>query len=181
MRLAFLAVVAVAASFSLTGCWQLVLHEFDGDPYDPPPHDIGADPGSAGAAAGRPVRGRAEGQLASRMTIRDGFVKTKTSWARFIGTYKSNLTGSPLASAQWHGRFRSVRNRKTGRYTIKGLVLATFDDPEAGRACLKLSDKGRRAQNRRPRKPSLATVTALGGENGAETLYGVATARVRLK
>jgi hypothetical protein len=114
------------------------------------------------------------------MKVRHGNVKTRTSSARFIGNYKSSLEDSPLASAQWHGRFRAVRNRATGRFRINGLVLATFDDENAGRACLRQTYRGRRAQNRRPRKRGRGVFTMLGGEGGARTLRGTAIVRVRL-
>ena len=182
-RLALLAALG-ACAFALSGCWQLVVQEFGGpgpvQPDDPPPHDIGANPGSAGVAAGQRFTGVAEGQLAGRMTIRDGDIKTKTSNARFIGSYTSSLENSPLADAQWHGRFRGVRNRVTGRFRIKGLVLATFEDATAGRACLRLGHRGRRAQNKRPRKRGRGVFTMLGGEGGARTLYGKAIVRVKL-
>jgi hypothetical protein len=177
MRLA----LALLAALALSGC-----HEYwyyGPEPDDPPVHqggqDIGASPGSV-AATGQAFRGRADGQLASRIVYRHGFVKSMTSWARFIGEFKSDLSDSPLASGQWHGRFKSVRNRATGRYAMKGLVLVTFDDAPEGRACLKLTNRGKRAQNRRPKKPGLGNVTVVGGEGGAQTLYGTASARVRL-
>ena len=182
-RLASLAATA-AAAFALSGCFELFNHEFSpfGSPYDPPPgaHDIGANPGAAGASAGQRFTGRAEGQLASRMKLTDFAVKTKSSWARFIGSYRSSLEDSPLASADWHGKFKTVRNRKTGRFRIKGLVLATFEDATAGRACLRLGYRGKRAQNRRPRKRGRGVFTMRGGEGGAETLYGKAIVRVKL-
>ena len=171
------------SAFALSGCFELYLHEFSPPPDDPPPHygghDIGASPGSATASAVR-FTGVAEGQLASRMTLTDKAVRTVSSWARFIGTYTSSLEDSPLASAQWHGKFKTVRNRATGRFRIKGLVLSTFDDTTAGRACLRLRYRGRRAQNRRPRKRGRGVFTMLGGEGGARTLYGKAIVRVRL-
>ena len=114
------------------------------------------------------------------MRVKHGDIKTRTSSARFIGEYTSSLEGSPLASAQWHGRFKGVRNRVTGRFRFKGLVLATFDDATAGRACLRLGYRGRRAQNRRPRKRGKGVFTMLGGEGGARTLGGTAIVRVKL-
>ena len=182
-RLASLAAIA-AAAFALGGCNELFNHEFSpfGSPYDPPPggHDVGGSPGSAGASAGQRFTGRAEGQLASRMKLTDFAVKTKSSWARFIGDYTSSLENSPLASADWNGKFKTVRNRKTGKFRIKGLVLSTFDDPTAGRACLRLGYRGKRKQNRRPRKRGRGVFTVLGGEGGARTLYGKAIVRVKL-
>jgi hypothetical protein len=153
------------------------------DPDDPPVtggHDVGGSPGTARASAGTAFTGRSDGQLASRIRYRHGAVKTRTSSARFIGNYTSSLTDSPLASAQWHSRVRGVRNRATGRFRIKGLVLATFTDATAGRACLRLGYRGRRAQNRRPRKRGRGVLTMLGGEGGARTLYGKAIVRVKL-
>ena len=172
-----------AAAFALSGCYELFNHSFS--PFqinDPPPssHDIGASPGSAGTSARAQFTGIAEGDLASRMKITDYAVMTRSSWARFIGSYTSDLESSPLADADWHGKFKTVRNRKTGRFRIKGLVLATFTDATAGRACLRLGYRGRRAQNRRPRKRGRGVFTMLGGEGGARTLYGEAIVRVRL-
>ncbi|MGH2837637.1 MAG: hypothetical protein ACRDJY_04715 [Thermoleophilaceae bacterium] len=180
-RLASLAAIA-AAAFALSGCHEMFHFGFDVDPTDPPlgGHDIGGSPGSAGTSAGQRFTGRADGQLASRMRIRHGNVKTRTSNARFIGDYTSSLEDSPLASAQWHGRFKGVRNRATGRFRTGGLVLATFDDATAGRACLRLRYRGRRAQNQRPRKRGRGVFTMLGGEGGARTLYGKAIVRVKL-
>jgi len=184
-RLALLAIAALG-TVALSGCYQFFNQGFEPYPSDPGVHggsDIGASPGSA-AATGRPFRGRADGQLGSRMKVRHGFVKSKTSWARFFGAYRSTLTGDealgPLAGAQWHGRFKAVRNRATGKFAIKGMVLATFDDATAGRACLRLSHNGKRKQNRRPAKPGLSKLTVLGGEGGARTLRGTARVRVRL-
>jgi hypothetical protein len=150
------------------------------DPNDYPVggHDVGGSPGTA--SAGKRFTGRADGQLASRILYRHGDVKTRTSWARFIGDYTSSLENSPLASAQWHSRIKGVRNRATGRFRIKGLVLSTFDDPTAGRACLRLGYRGRRAQNRRPRRRGRGVFTMLGGEGGARTLRGTAVVRVKL-
>jgi hypothetical protein len=180
-RLALLA-AAAASTLTFSGCFQLFFQDHSPFPNDPPVggHDVGGSPGSAEASAGQRFRGRAEGDLASRLRITDRAVKTTTSWARFIGSYRSSLEDSPLASAQWHGRFRAVRNRATGRFRIKGLVLATFDDTTAGRACLRLGYRGRRAQNRRPKKAGRGVFTMLGGEGGARTLRGEARVRVRV-
>jgi hypothetical protein len=177
-RLALLA-AALAGAFVLSGCHELLRVSLGGaDPpvHNPPP----AGRPAADASAGRAFTGRADGNLASRVRLSHGFVKSKTSWARFIGSYTSSLTGSPLASAQWHGRFKGVRNRATGKITVKGLVLATFTDTTAGRACLRLSHGGKRKQNRR-QAPGRSKLTVLGGEGGARTLRGVANVRVRLK
>jgi hypothetical protein len=182
-RLALLAATA-ASALALSGCFEEFIQAAEFIPDDPDVHRGGQDttggPGSARAAAGAPFTGVAEGQLAGRITIRHGFVKSRTSWARFIGNYTSSLEDSPVASAQWHGRFKSVRNRATGRFRIKGLVLSTFDDTTAGRACLRLGYKGKRKQNRRPRKRGRGVFKMLGGEGGARTLYGKATVRVKL-
>jgi hypothetical protein len=167
-RLALLA-AAGAATLGFSGCHEMFHLGFGADPDDPPPHIAGAQ-----------FTGRADGDLASRMKVRHGDVKSRTSNARFIGNYTSSLTDSPLQSAQWHGRFRAVRNRVTGRFRIRGLVLATFDDETAGRACLRLGYRGRRAQNRRPRKRGRGVFTMLGGEGGARTLRGTAIVRVKL-
>jgi hypothetical protein len=182
-RLAFLA-AAAAATLSMSGCFEEFIQGTEFIPDDPAVHrgghDVGGSPGTAGASAGTRFTGRAEGQLASRITIRHGNVKSKSSWARFIGSYTSALEDSPLADAQWHGRFKTVRNRATGKFKIKGLVLSTFDDATAGRACLRLGYKGKRKQNRRPKKRGRGVFTMLGGEGGARTLYGKAIVRVKL-
>lgn len=172
-RLALLA-AAIAGTLALSGCHEQFFQGFGPGPDDVPLHD------SAGGSAGQRFTGRADGELASRMRVKHGAVKSRSSWARFIGSYRSTLEGSPLASAQWHGRFRTVRNRATGRFRINGLVLATFDDTTAGRACLRQTYRGRRAQNRRPKKPGRGVFTMLGGEGGARTLRGEARVRVRL-
>lgn len=178
-RLALIA-AATAGTLALSGCGEMWRLGFGDEFVDPPIHDVGANPGTAAPSAGQRFRGRADGELASRMRVRHGNVKTRTSNARFIGNYTSTLESSPLASAQWHGRFRAVRNRATGRFRINGLVLATFDDPIAGRACLRQRYRGRRAQNQRPRKAGRGVFTVLGGEGGARTLRGEARVRVRL-
>jgi hypothetical protein len=185
MRAQFIVLLALSASLGFTGCDEMFEITFGFDPAVLEGHDRAAD----AAAAGRAFRGRAEGTLAGKMKIRHGPLKSKTNRARFVGTYKSTLTGEtapaddelgPLARAQWHARFRGIRNRETGKITIKGLVLATFDDPTAGRACVRLRNTGRRAQNRHAKRASRSTLTVLGGEGGARTLRGTATARVRL-
>jgi hypothetical protein len=187
MRRPLIALLTVSASLGLTGCHELFEITFGFDPDILEGH--GSDRPADAAAAGRAFKGRADGDLAGKMKIRHGPVKSKTNKVRFVGSYKSTFTGAaqpgdealgPLASAQWHGRFRGIRNRKTGKISIKGLVLATFDDPAAGRACLSLRNKGTRKQNRRSKKPSRSKLTVLGGEGGARTLRGIATARVRL-
>jgi hypothetical protein len=182
-RLASLAATA-AAAFALSGCFQEFIQGTEFIPDDPAVHggghDVGGSPGTAGASAGTRFTGSAEGQLASRITIRHGNVMSRSSWARFIGNYTSSLEDSPLANAQWHGRFKTVRNRATGKFRIKGLVLSTFEDTTAGRACLRLGYRGKRKQNRRPRKRGRGVFTMLGGEGGARTLYGKAVVRVKL-
>ena len=148
---------------------------------DRPPHDAvrGSATTNATVAAGRPFKGRADGELFG-YKLRHGLVKSKMK-AKLFGAYKSDLTGSPLASGDWHARFKAVRNRATGRTVITGLVLSTFDDATAGRACLKLSFKGVRKNNTRRIRRSRGKVTMVGGEGGARTLYGTARARIRLK
>jgi hypothetical protein len=146
--------------------------------------------GSAAAATptGRAFTGRADGRLAARATIRHGFVKSTMRNVRFIGDFTSKLSGPPmpgdeslgvLESSTWHGRFSATRNRANGKITMKGLILATFDDPSAGRACLRLSyrnaRKGKRKFNRRR---GASRIAILGGEGGARTLAGSATVRV---
>ena len=180
MRAPFIAILALSASVGFTGCHELFEITFGFDPDVLEGHSGAADE----AAAGQAFRGRAKGTLAGKMKIRHGPVKSKTNRVRFVGNYKSTLTDDdelgPLARAQWHGRFRGIRNRETGKIRITGLVLATFDDPTAGRACVSLHNTGRRAQNRHAKRASRSTLTVLGGEGGARTLRGTATARVRL-
>ena len=185
------AAVLAASVLALSGCHE-VLRASLGNP-DPPvhnPNSAGRSAPLAGAAAsGRAFVGRADGQLSGRIKIRHGFVKSKIGPARFVGTFSAQPTGpaqpgdeslGPFESAQWHARLRAVRNRRTGKIKGKGLVLATFDDPSAGRACLRLGHKARRKQNRYPRKGGRGRVTVLGGEGGARTLAGTATARVKI-
>jgi hypothetical protein len=184
--------VSVVSGLSPTGCANLFYAYFGPAPKDPKAglqHGPPA-PGRAAGVEGRPFKGRAQGELASRMTLTHGEVNTKSNKARFIGTFKSTLTGAPqsgdealgpLAAAQWHGSFRVVRSRVTGKTKVKGLVLATFDDPSAGRACLRLKSKGHRKQNRRPTKPGRNALTMIGGEGGARTLRGTASVRARFK
>jgi hypothetical protein len=74
-----------------------------------------------------------------------------------------------------------VRNRKTGKVKLNGLVLATFDDAAGGRACLKLKHRGHRKQNRRATKAGRETLTMIGGEGGARSLRGTATVRATFK
>ena len=176
-RLALLAAVA-AAAVVLTGCHEVLRATFGSDK---PVHrvDGGASPSTATTAAGRPFTGRADGELFS-YRLKHGNVMSRLR-AKFIGDYKSDLTGSPLASGQWHARFKSVRNRATGKTVITGLVLSTFTDTTAGRACLKLSQEHVRKNNRRRLKRSRGKVTVVGGEGGARTLYGRARARVRIR
>lgn len=183
--------VSVVAGLSPTGCANLFLAYFGPAPKDPKPGlQHGPNPSADAAAQGRAFKGRAQGQLASQMTLTHGAVNTKSNTARFTGTFKSTLTGSPkpndaalgpLAAAQWHGAFKVVRSRVTGKITVKGLVLATFDDATAGRACLRLKHKDHRKQNRRPKKAGRSTLTMIGGEGGARTLRGTATVRAKFK
>src|SRR5215210_6251977 len=127
-RLAVLA-AAAAAMFAFSGCHNFLRVAFGNDPpvHDPEPagRTAGAD-----AAAGQPFTGRADGDLFG-YKLRHGFVKT-TLKAGYIGDYKSDLTGSPFASAKWHAKFKAVRNRDTGKIATTGVVLATFTDTTAG-------------------------------------------------
>jgi hypothetical protein len=179
-RLAFLA-AAAAATLAFSGCHDMLLITL-GSKKDPPVHHPPPAGRTAGAdaAAGRPFTGRADGDY-SWYKLRHGFVKT-TLKAGYVGDYKSDLTGSPLASGAWHARFKAVRNRATGRVVTTGLVLSDFTDTTAGRACLKVSERAIRKQNRRHRlKRARGKVTVVGGEGDASTLYGTARARIRLK
>ena len=186
-RLALLAATGLSA-FALSGCHELFEITFGFDPDILEGH--GASDRSAGAAAtGRAFRGRADGEFRGKMKIRHGPVRSKTNRVRWVGRYRTTLTGpaqpgdealAPLLRAQWHGRFRGVRNRRTGRIVITGMVLATFDDPTAGRACLSLRNTGTRKQNRHAKRASRATLTVLGGEGGARTLRGTSAVRARL-
>ena len=183
MRLPFVCALVLATGV-LTGCHDLLLITLGGK-KDPPVHrvDGGASPGTAHAAAGTPFTGTATGQLGSRVTLKHGFVKSTMTAARYFGSFKatsSNPNLGPLSDAQWHGRLSGVRNRATGQIKLKGLILATFTDSTMGRACLKLSHRGKRKQNRYPRRIGASKITVLGGEGGAETLGGTATARVRI-
>jgi hypothetical protein len=115
--------------------------------------------------------------------------------ARFIGDFRSKLTGppapgddrlGPLASSQWHGEFAAVRNRANGKIKFTGLILATFEDQSAGRTCLKLKyrnakGKGKgRKRRKADRNRGASTIVVLGGEGGAVTLTGSATVKVAL-
>src|SRR5687767_15433170 len=121
-RLALLAALGVG-SLALSGCHEVLRATFGADK---PVHrvDGGGSPGTATTAAGRPFTGRADGEH-DGYKLRHGFVKTRMT-AHFIGDYKSDLAGSPLASGKWHARFKVVRNRATGKTVITGLVLSTF-------------------------------------------------------
>jgi hypothetical protein len=174
--------LAAGCSGGLSGCHEVIdiLLSASGDP---PVHV------SSIAGQGRAFRGTAEGSLIGKITLRHGFVKSRIRNARFIGTFSSKLTGDavagddalgPLTSARWHGRFDGIRNRRTGRIKMNGLVLATFTDETAGRACLRLGYGGKRAQNHRRGKPGTSNIVILGGEGGARTLRGTATARIRV-
>ena len=109
-----------------------------------------SQPGHGRGSAGTRFTGRADGQLASRIKFTHRAVKSRTSSARFIGNYTSSLENSPLASAQWHGGSRGVRNRRTGKFKFKGLVLATFDDADRRPGVPSPGLQGKRRQNRRP-------------------------------
>jgi hypothetical protein len=168
-RLALLAALA-AAALILSGCHEILRATFGAD------RPVHSSP--AASAAGRPFTGRADGELFG-YKLRHGFVKT-TLKAGYIGNYRSNLTGSPLANGKWHANFKAVRNRGTGKTVVTGLVLSTFTDTTAGRACLKLSWRAVRKNNSRRLRRSRSRLTVVGGEGAARTLYGTANARVRL-
>ena len=176
-RVLALPLAAVTAIFAFSGCHEVLRATFG---PDKPVHrvDGGASPSTATTAAGRPFTGRADGELFG-YKLRHRNVMTRMR-AGYVGNYKSDLTGSPLASGKWHARFRVVRNRATGETVITGLVLSTFTDTTAGRACLKLSQEHVRKNNRRRLKRSRGKVTVVGGEGDAKTLYGTANVRVRL-
>jgi hypothetical protein len=190
-------VLASAGAVGLSGCHEILrvtLGEPDPPVHNPPPAGRRSVPPApstaAAAAAGRAFVGKADGQLASRVKLRHGFVKSMIGPARFIGQYTSRLTGPPVAgddalgpfeSAQWHGQFSATRNRANGKITAKGLVLATFTDPSAGRACLRLGYRNaRKGKKGRNRKKGTSTLKVLGGEGGAQTLAGTATVRVTI-
>jgi hypothetical protein len=199
MRVA-MAAAAVGLVLALSGCHE-VLEVFVGNENDDPPvHNVGPPAGPAGvdaipAAAGRAFSGRADGELASRIVLKHGFVVSTIKKVRFIGEFKGKLTGppapgddslGPLANSTWHGEFSSARNRATGKIKMSGLILATYPDPSAGRSCLRLKynnaktkrkdKRGRRADRNR----GTSTIKILGGEGGAATLAGSATVKVRL-
>jgi hypothetical protein len=188
MRLAPLALVVLAAP-ALTGCHEILrvsLGEPDPPVHNPPPAGRTA---SASAAAGRAFTGRAEGSLTGRMVLKHDSVKSRIGNARFFGPFSAKLRGAPvagdgqlgpLADAEWHGQFTVVRNRATGKVKMRGLLLATFTDATAGRACLRISSRGKRRQNTRPSKAGRARISVLGGEGDARTLAGTATARLKV-
>lgn len=191
-RLALLAILG-SCPFALSGCdfiYVFCLKPLLGEDFckDTPPYDEHRRSVDArGSAAGTRFTGTAKGQLTGKLTIKHLPVKSKIRNARFFGTFsatpKRNAAAlGPLSSAQWHARLGGTRSRRSGKINVKGLVLATFDDPSAGRACLKVTHRGVRKQNRaRLRKRSKSTVKVLGGEGGARTLYGTARVRVKLK
>lgn len=187
MRVLSSLTVLAACAVVLSGCEGLMIL---GIGPDPPVHrvDGGASPGRAVASGTAPARvsGVAVGELGSRMTIKHGFVRSTIRNARFFGTFRA-APGSAarlgaLADAQWHGRFSGVRDRRNQKIKLRGLVLATFTDPEAGRACLRLSYRNvrKRGARRANRKRGMATLSVLGGEGGAQTLGGSARVRARL-
>lgn len=183
MRSSFLATLAVLAPLAGTGggCEEIVLVAISGE-YGPPwyePHKV--EP----AAAGRAFTGTIDGSLASTLRIKHGPLVSKFSNTRLIGNFSSRLRGTPtpdeaaalgpLASGQWHGQFSGTRNRKNGKIAVKGLVIATFTDATAGRACLRFKFRDRWAK-----KKGVGTITVVGGQGGAATLRGTTTARVKL-
>jgi hypothetical protein len=196
----------VAGAVALSGCHE-VLKVFLGDDEDGPaphrPHQLPPPPGravpaasAAGRSPGRAFSGTADGQLAARMVLRDGLVKSTIKNARFTGQFTGRLRGAAqpgddslglLESAQWHGKFSAVRDRRNGKVRMTGLVLSTFTDPSAGRACLRVTYKTRRngrrnatTKGRRARNTGRSILTVLGGEGGSRTLAGSATARVKI-
>ena len=108
-------------------------------------------------------------------------MKSRTSSARFIGDYTSSLTDSPLASAQWHGRFKGVRNRKTGKFKLQGAGARDLRrrDRRQGVPSPGLQGQAQRRTAAR-KKRGRGVFTMLGGEGGARTLRGTATVRVKL-
>jgi hypothetical protein len=188
-----IAVVAVASTclVALSGCHEVLRATF-GKP-DPPVHN----PTSAGyrtavvsKSAGRAFTGHADGDLAGRAVIKHGFVKSTMKNVRFIGDFSATLTGPPqpgddrlglLESSRWHGQFNVVHNRATGKITITGMLLATFTDASAGRACLQIAyhnAKARKRHRKANRNKGVSTIKVLGGEGGARTLAGTATVKV---
>lgn len=186
--------VASAGAVALSGCHQVLSVSLGGDdpPVHLPPPPARAVPAAsaAGAPPGRAFRGSAEGRLASRITIRHGFVKSTIKNARFIGQFSGRLRGAAqpgdetlglLKSAQWHAQFNTVRDRRNGKVRMSGLVLATFTDPAGGRACLKLAYRTpRKGKKGRAPKKGRSTLTVLGGEGGARTLRGSAAVNVTI-
>ncbi len=178
-RLALFAAVG-AGALALSGCHEVLRAASAPTSRSTSSRTDGASPSIADdrcrAPLYRPRRRRAVQLQAAAREHQD-----KDERPSFIGDYKSDLAGSPLASGKWHARFKVLRNRATGKTVITGLVLATFDDTTAGRACLNLSQEHVRKNNRRRLKRSRGKVTVVGGEGGARTLYGTARARVHLK
>jgi hypothetical protein len=188
-RLAAFAIVGVG-SLALTGCHEILRVTLGGDdpPVHPPPAGRATDLGTA--AAGRAFSGRADGQLASRIVLRHGFVKSTIRNARFIGEFSGRLLGAQtpgdaalglLGKAQWHGNFSSTRNRATRKITTRGLILATFEDATAGRACMRVGYRNAgRTKRTRSRNKGSSSLAVLGGEGGARTLRGTATVRITI-
>jgi hypothetical protein len=191
-RLALLAIL-LFCPFAMSGCdaiYIFCLKPLLGEDFckDTPVYD--EHPPASGvrtSAGGTPFTGTARGQLTGKLTIKHFPVKSKIKNARFFGDFtatpkRNSAALGPLSSAQWHGKFGGTRNRKTGRINVKGLVLATFDDAAAGRACLKVTHRATRKQKRaRFKKRSKSTVKVVGGEGGARTLHGTANVRLKLK
>jgi hypothetical protein len=187
-----LALLAIAAVLGLTSCHEILRVTLGGDDppvHQPPPAGRRAEAGPA--ATGRAFTGRADGELASRIVLKHGFVKSRIRNARFIGEFRGKLReGSaegnpllgPLARARWHGRFSSTRNRATRKITSSGLILATFNDEAGGRACIKLG-YGNAGTSKRTRQRNRGTgnLAILGGEGGARTLRGTATVRLTIR
>ena len=184
-----LAAVLLYCPFALSGCeFALVFCIPIRALCDDPPVTGHPNPANArDSAAGTPFTGTARGQLTGKLTLKHGPVKSTIKNARFFGSFKATPKRNtaalgPLSSAQWHARLGGVRSRRTGKIKLKGLVLASFDDAAAGRACLSLTYRAVRKQDRtRFKKRPRSTIKVLGGESGARTLRGTATVRVKLK
>ena len=154
----------------------------DCDPGGTGPGGGGGDPQRAVAAGSSGTRfaGQATGRLATTTKIVYGPRLSKIRNALIDGSFKATSADPDLgllAEAEWHARITMVRDRLTKKNRARGLVIATFTDPAAGRACLRLGYRNKGKSKRRGR----GTVTVLGGEGGARTLAGSATTSVRLR
>lgn len=145
----------------------------------------GTGPGGGGASPGRAATSRSEtrfsgrvsGRFATTTRITYGPRMSHIRNARIVGSFKASSSDpslGPLQEAEWHGRLSIARDRLTRKNRARGLVIATFTDPAAGRACLRLGYRNRGRDKRRGR----GIVTVLGGEGGARTLAGSASTSV---